>query len=427
MHTHAPDPDVASELDPKRGFTRTFSALAYRDFRLLWFTQITNSAANWMQMVALPILVLQVTAGSELHLGLVMAARTAPAMVLGLFSGVMADMWNRKTILLITRFLVSALSVWFATVIVLGWVSLMDVYIFALIRGATMAFDQPPRRAMVPSIVPGYLVTNAMALMTGSVQIMRIVAAGVGGLMIVTLGAPSLFVALAVLYIIGIPLLLGLRVADHERAGYTGIKPVFRDIKESLQFAWSTASVRGVLIIAVLFFIFGIAFMQVFAPLLATGPMNVGEGGFGIMVALMGFGGTVGTLAIAYVNPSHNRGRILLTGMVVFGALLVLSSWSTYVTMPVLTYGLVLLLGMGHSLFQPLITTIMLQASPVNMRGRAMALLSYDRALVSMGAAVAGFTAAAVGPQMAQITFGLVCIGATLLLTLVYPALRRVD
>ncbi|MEX2431109.1 MAG: MFS transporter [Dehalococcoidia bacterium] len=427
-----PNPEaVATAARSGGGFARMFQALAYRDFRLIWLTQLTNSAANWMQMVALPILVINLFGGdlaaASLHVGLVATVRTAPAMVLGLFSGVVADMWNRKRILLTTRVLVTALSVWFATTIVLGSVTLVEVYAFSLIRGATMAFDNPPRRAMIPSVVPHHVVTNAMALLTGSQQIMRIIAAGAGGLMIAIAGPGSLFVTLAVLYFIGIPLVLALRVQDHERSGYQGMAPIFRDIKEALAFAWSTPAVRGVLTIAVFFFIFGIAFMQVFAPLLAKGPMGVGNVGFGIIVALMGLGGTIGTLFIAYISPSKRRGITLLLSMGTFGGMLIILALSTYYPYPLITYLLVLVLGVGHSVFQPLITTILLQSAPSHMRGRVMALLSYDRALVSMGAAVAGFTAAAFGPQLAQILFGATCILVTAVLVLGYRPLRQMD
>ena len=74
-----------------RGLRRVFAAAAYRDFRYLWLAQMTNSAAMWVQMVGLPLLVLEVTDGSALHLGLVMAARATPAFGLGLFAGASAD------------------------------------------------------------------------------------------------------------------------------------------------------------------------------------------------------------------------------------------------------------------------------------------------------------------------------------------------
>ena len=78
---------------------RVFDSARYRDFRLLWIAQMTNSSAFWVQMVALPILILEVTEGSAIHLGLIMGIRTLPAVLLGVFAGVVADIWNRKLII----------------------------------------------------------------------------------------------------------------------------------------------------------------------------------------------------------------------------------------------------------------------------------------------------------------------------------------
>ena len=85
---------------------------------------MTNSAASWAQMVALPILVLNVTGDSAIQLGLLMAARTVPALALGLFAGVAADMWNRKAILLVTRMVVTANAIWFTVMVIEGWAEL---------------------------------------------------------------------------------------------------------------------------------------------------------------------------------------------------------------------------------------------------------------------------------------------------------------
>ena len=106
-----------------------------------------------MQMIGLPLLVLAVT-GSSVHLGLVMISRTLPAIVLGLVSGVVADTWDRRTILITTRMVGTVLAAWFAVTNVIGEVSLTGIYVFAVLRGSTVAFDQAPRRALIPSMVP---------------------------------------------------------------------------------------------------------------------------------------------------------------------------------------------------------------------------------------------------------------------------------
>jgi MFS family permease len=411
--------------EPLKGFARTFEALRYRDFRFLFLATITNAAAQWMQMVGLPILVI-IETDSAIHLGAVLVARTIPSLVFGLFAGVFADMWNRRTILLVTRLAGTALAIWFAIVNVGGWVDLRDIYAFAVLRGITMSFDQAPRRAVIPSMVPPGVVMNAMALSTGGMQMTRMLAASGAGVLIAVWGISAAFVALAIFYVLGIPLLLLMRVPDHRRSGYQGMSTMFGDAIEGLRFAWRTPAVRGSLIIGAFFHIFGNSFMHVFAPLLADGPLGLTEGGLGWLVAVMGFGGTVGTLVVAYASPSHHRGLLLTGALAVFGGLLAAMAGASYLPMAWISFGVIVFVGAGQSIFMPLLSTLVLQAAPEHMRGRAMALLGWDRALVSFGSAAAGFTAAAIGVQLGLLAFAGACVlGALLLLS--SGALRRVD
>ena len=150
-----------------------FASFAYRDFLYLWMGQIAHSGALWADMVARPLLVLAIT-GSPVHLGLVMAARTIPGFSLGLVAGVVADMFDRRTVILTSKVIALVLGTVFAALLISGRIELWHIYGFTLLRGATGAFDQPARRAMIPSIVPPEMVTNAMALSSGSMQAMRI-------------------------------------------------------------------------------------------------------------------------------------------------------------------------------------------------------------------------------------------------------------
>jgi len=386
---------------------------------------MSNSAAQWMQMIGLPVLVIIVTE-SPIHLGVVMLARTVPAMVFGIFSGVVADMWNRRTILLTTRAIGTLLAVWFAAVNVIGSVGLTEIYAFAILRGVVMSFDQAPRRAVIPSMVPSYVVVNAMALTNGGAQIMRVSAASFAGTSIALWGIETAFVALAVFYVIGIPFLAMLQVADHERSGYRGLRVMVSDAKAGLGFAVGTPAMRGSLVIAGMFFIFGMSFTNVFAPVLAAGPLGLTEGGLGWLIAVMGAGGTTGTLGVAYFSPAHHRGIVLTIALGTFGLLLAAMAGVTYLPSPVFSFVVIFFVGVGQSLFMPLLSTIVLQAAPDHMRGRAMAVLSWDRALVSFGSVVAGFSIAAFGSQPALLGFAAACVfGALVLLST--GVMRKID
>ena len=404
----------------------TFASLAYRNFTMLWLGQITHAFALWLEQTARPLLILAIT-GSPLHLGGVILARTVPAIVLGLVAGVVADNFNRRTVLIATKVVVLALSAVFALLVVSGRTEIWHIYLFSFLRGATMAFDQPARRAMIPTIVPQRLVMNAMALSTGSMGAMRIVGAAAAGLLIQYVDIAAPFIAIVVIYVAAVVFTWMLRTPDHARSGYQGVRRMWGDLGEGFKFAWSVPAVRGVLIIAVGYFTFGMAFMQVFAPLFATQVFGIGEGGYGMLIAVMGIGSIIGSLVLATANPRRRRGTLMLALLGVFGLLLVLFSAGSYLDAVPLAFVLIVFLGLGQSTFFPIMNAVLVEAAPENMRGRVMGLLSMDRAMTAFGGFLAGFLAWQLGTQSAQIIFGAACIVTAALLFTMMPSLRRVD
>ncbi|MDP7619135.1 MAG: MFS transporter [Dehalococcoidia bacterium] len=406
-----------------------FASLGYPDFTLLWLGQITHAAALWLEQTARPLLILDLT-GSAVHLGLVILARTIPSVGFGLIAGVLVDSFNRRLILVVTKVSVMALSIAFVVLIVSGRLEIWHIYAFSFLRGATMAFDQPARRAMIPSIVPRHLIVNAMALSTGSMTAMRIFGASAAGLMIGFWGFEAPFIAIAVAYAFALVFTWMLRVPDHDRSGYQGMRQMGADLVEGWRYAWQSPSIRGVLMVGLGYFMFGMAFMQVFAPLFATQVLDIGNGGFGLLVGTMGVGGLLGALVLAATSPGKNRGKLMLVLLAVFGALLILLSGVTYLPTfqaVILAFAVVFLLGIGQSAFFPLINALLVELAPESMRGRMIALLSLDRAMTAVGGTLAGFLAASIGPQPAQIFFGLGCIATTALMWSSSAIVRQID
>ncbi len=412
-----------------RSWRGIFASLGYRDFTLLWLGQITHAAALWLEQTARPLLILDITS-SAIHLGLVILARTVPSVGFGLIAGVLVDSFNRRLILVVTKVSVFTLSIAFAVLIVSGRLEIWHIYAFSFLRGATMAFDQPARRAMIPSIVPRHLIVNAMALSTGSMTAMRIFGASAAGLMIKFWGFEAPFIAIAVAYAFALVFTWMLRVPDHERSGYQGIRQMGFDLVEGWRYAWSSPAIRGVLMVGLGYFMFGMAFMQVFAPLFATQVLDIGYGGFGLLVGAMGFGGLLGALVLAATSPSKNRGKLMLGLLAVFGGLLTLFSGVSYLPAfqaVVLAFAVVFLLGIGQSAFFPLINALLVELAPEGMRGRMIALLSLDRAMTAVGGTLAGFLAASIGAQPAQIIFGIGCIATAALMWSFSGSIRQVD
>jgi MFS family permease len=358
---------------------------------------------------------------------MILVARTIPAVGFGLIAGVIADNFNRRFVLLATKFFVLGLSIVFAAIVVLGMIEIWHIYAYNVLRGAAMAFDQPARRAMIPTIVPKELVTNAMALSQGSMTATRIAGAAGAGLIIARFGFSGAYVTMAVVYIGAVVFTWMLRPADHKRSGYTGIRNMGTDLVDGLKYSWNHPDIRGILIISLGWFTFGMAFMQVFAPLFAIDILDIGESGFGYLISVSAIGSTVGALILAGANPSKNRGVLMLALLVFFGFLLIIFSASTYLMSIPLAFAVMLFLGVGQAGFFPLINAVLVEKADEEMRGRVLGVLALDRAMTTFGGALAGFMAAALGPQLGQILFGLGLIVTGSLMYILYKPLRLID
>ncbi len=424
-----PDPEGARRVDRRRGarspLETMFASLRYKDFVYLWLGQVTHTSALWIDMVARPLLVLEIT-GSPVHLGLIIAVRSVASIGLGLVAGVVADRFDRRTVLLATKSVVFGLSALFAALLLLDLIQLWHIYALTLLRGATQAFDQPARRAMIPSIVPPELVTNAMALSSGSMQATRILGAGGAGAIIALGGIDAAFAAIVLIYSAALYFTWMLRTPEHSHKAYAGVRSLGDDLADGFRFAWSNPTIRGIVLIAAGYFTFAVVFIYVFGPLISKQVLDIGNSGFGYMMSAMGVGGILGTLALAAVNPTRARGYLVMGALVAIGAMLVGVSAATYTGSVGLTFAVVGALGLCQSWLHPLVNSAILQEAPEDMRGRMLGILSLDRAMATVGGAAAGFLAAAIGPQLAQIVFGAACV-LTASAMLAYPPMRRIE
>ncbi|MDA0988877.1 MAG: MFS transporter [Chloroflexi bacterium] len=422
---------VAEAVDITGGGSRfsvknTFASLRYRNFTLLWIGQMTHAFALWLEQTARPLLILAMT-DSAIHLGAVILVRTIPGLFLGMIAGVVADNFNRRTVLVVVKFLVLGLNAIFAFLVVTNLIEIWHIYAFSFLRGGIMAFDQPARRAMIPALVPPHLVTNAMALSTSTMGGMRIAGASLAGILMGVFGLAAPFLFIVPIYIVAVVVTVMLRVPDHQRSGYQGMRRMGGDLGQGFKYAWNAPTIRGVLIISLGYFTFGMAFMQVFAPLFATRVLDIGATGYGLLISVMGIGSLAGGLALATLNPTRKRGVLAMVVMAIFGLLLILFSSSTYLNSVPLAFVIIVAIGAGQSIFMPIINTVIIQAAPENMRGRMMGVLSLDRAMTAFGGFVAGMAAAALGVQVAQILFGIGCILIAAIMYLAYPPLRRIE
>lgn len=415
-------PSAAAGRAPR--LSTTFQALAYRDYRLLWLGQVGSSASMWMEQVVRPILVLELT-GSAVQLGLVSALRMVPMLAVGVLAGAVADRFDRRRILLLAQVATVVVHFLTAFLILSDRITMWQVYLTTLAIGASMAFNQPARQALISSLVPREHLTNAVALNSVAMNITRVGGASLAGVLILPLGLGGVYLLNGVLALAAAAFTAMIAVRWLE--GQAGRPSLWRSMGEGFAYAWRERAVLAVLVLSLAVFTFGMPYQAVFLPLLANEALGIGGSGVGFLLSVMGAGALLGALAVASASRLRQRGRLLLVGAGGFGLSLVgfsLSSWLPVLALPFL---LVALSGGLQMVFFSVSNSFLLETAPPALHGRVMSLLSLDRGLITLGSVMAGFLAAVAGAQWGLVIMGALCAGAAALVALLFPLVRRVD
>ena len=169
-------------------FSRTFEALRYRDFRLIWLTSIASSFAMNMQILARGWLIFDLTE-SEIALTWVMLSFLMPSAIFSFFGGTLADRMNKKTIIVGSQLFTTISTFVFALIIYFGTVKFWHFICFGLINGTVLALTMPARTAVIPDIVVAKSLTNALALANSTWSLARVVGPTIAGYLIALFAA----------------------------------------------------------------------------------------------------------------------------------------------------------------------------------------------------------------------------------------------
>ena len=411
-------------------FERMFESLKYRDFRLLWLGQSAHAAALWIEMVARPWLVLEITNGDATMVGLMVATRAAPSLLFGLFAGVLSDRFNRKHLLLAAKSSAFVISLAFVTLLALGHMELWLIFMFTFLRGSAMAFDQPARQSLVSQVVPVTIITNSVALMSSTQSVMRIVGVLASGLVIELLGFTYAFGLVAFIYsgaVIATALIHAEVANKSERKTANSPRTIMTELIEGLRYGFQNPTIRGIVVMSLIFYAFAMSYMQVFIPLIAWQQFDLGARGVSYLAAATGIGALFATFSIAAMYPKR-LGIILILSLIGMGIALIAYSASALLpgnlglVTPIILIGLV---GVGQTGYFSISNATLLTASPPELRGRMVSLTSLDRSMSAVGGAMGGVLAGLLGAIAAQGLYGAIVIVAGLIFLIKSKGLRQ--
>jgi len=180
--------------------SRTFASLRYRNFRLFFVGQLVSQVGSWMRMVALSLLVFNLT-DDGVAVGVLVACQFLPVLLIGAWAGLVADRSDKRRLLLIVQSCLMGTSFVFAGLSAMGDPPIPLVYAVAFIGGIATALDNPARRSFVVEMVPESSVQNAVSLNTALMTGSRIFGPALAGLLVSTVGYTWCFLGDGLSYI----------------------------------------------------------------------------------------------------------------------------------------------------------------------------------------------------------------------------------
>jgi MFS family permease len=395
-----------------------FAALQHRDFRLYWGGRAVSSGGTQMQQAAVAWQVYLLT-HSALALGFIGLFRVLPIVVFSLLGGVVADVVNRRALLLITQTWLLLVSAALALVTATGVITLWMIYVLTAMSAAALAFDNPARQALVPSLVSRERLTNALSLMSTALQMATVVGPSLAGLVIAARGVAAVYLIDVLSFLAVIWALLVINpppVADAvQRVSWTAAV-------EGLHFVW-----RSPIILATM----GLDFMATFfssatslLPIFARDILHVGSEGYGFLYAAPGAGAVVAGVAVSFYSGAiRMQGRVVLLSVAAYGACTVLFGLSRSFALSLLA-----LAGTGAADTVSMIIrqTIRQVVTPDALRGRMTSVTSvFFMGGPQLGEVEAGLVARAFGAPISVISGGLAALLATGLIGYYARGLRR--
>ena len=191
-----------------------FAALVNRNYRIYLGGAFVSNIGTWMQRVAQDWLVLELSGGSALAVGITTGLQFLPMLLLSAYGGLIADRLDKRRILLITQSWLALCALVLGLLAVTGLASTGHVYLLALLFGIGTAFDNPARQTLVAEVTGPDHLANAIGLNSASFHAARVVGPAVAGLLIAAVGSGWAILTNALSYL---AFLVALLLVDRSR------------------------------------------------------------------------------------------------------------------------------------------------------------------------------------------------------------------
>jgi len=395
-------PAVATASSP-------WAALRIEAFRALWLASLISNVGTWMQSAGAAWMMTSLST-SPVLVALMQTASSLPFFLLALPGGALADIVDRRRVLLATQ-------AWMAVSAgVLGVLALYDMVDAWSLLGLTFllgvgaALSAPAFQAIIPELVPRSELGGAIALGGVSMNVARAVGPALGGLLVAAHHPGLVFLINAASFLAVILVTLMIRPVARE----TTLPPerVIGAMIAGARFTRHSQGMRDVLVHSAAFVFAGSA-LWALLPQVARHDLGLGGVGYGLLLGCLGIGAIAGALLLPRLGRRLGSDRTLAVATIAFAAavaLLGLAHNLPIIAVAMVGGGVAWMVGMS------ILSVAAQQAAPAWVRARALALsLLVIQGSLALGSLAAGALATRVGTSEALAAFGVAMTGGVLL------------
>jgi predicted MFS family arabinose efflux permease len=386
---------------------RTFRAFRHRDFRLMWIGACVSTTGTFVQQFAQSWLVYDLTKNA-FYLGLDLFLGQLPIMLFSLFGGVFADRMDRTRMLLYSQYIqmtcAFALAILFYTHTVQVW----HIFVLSFLVGCGQSFGGPAYSALLPTLVEGKDLSNAIAMNSIQFNLARVLGPMLGGLAYTALGATWCFSLNGISYLAVIVSLFMIHV---KFVPPTSRESVLKSMNEGIRFIRQREGLAALVVLAFCTTLLGFS-LTGFLPVIVQTIFHGGPKTYELLLVFSGAGSVTGGLIVAAMERLKGQGHVALLSLLVLGVAIAgfaLSHWLPLSCVLIFCGGAAIMgsASLMLSLVQMIVTD--------NMRGRVMSVYNLAfRAGIPLGSLALGKLIPIFGVSWALAGSGGILVGISL-------------
>ncbi|MEE3281696.1 MAG: MFS transporter, partial [Pseudomonadota bacterium] len=384
------------------------------EFRLIWLIGAATNTLRWLEILAVGVVVFDLT-GSPFQVAFMVILRFAPMALIGAFTGVVAERFNRRLFQILSLGFMMTTSIVLTVLVFGGYLNLWVIGISVVLNGLFWTTDNPIRRTLLGEVVQPAQIGIAMSLDTVTNSTTRFLGPLVGGIFLEFAGLEGVFLVGAIFYgsALGLALLVH-AVPDQQNPGHGSI---FSFLTDGIKVLQTNRVLVGVLAITVIYNLWAFPFVSMI-PVIGKDVLGLSPLPVGLLVSAEGAGTLIGALLVLLTRSVAHYRRLYTFGLSLSLAMaLIYSQMGAFVPSGVF----LVLEGIGAGFFAAMQAALVLLNTPPEMRSRMMGLLSVCVGLCALGFLHIGLLADWVGAQNAVLICTAEGLVALILVCLTWP------